>query len=221
MSKSGINLTDRRVVLTVVTLLVVVAAFNLNYFKSQGGANTALQDEEDFPVPSDLGTATLTASDQLLGLPGWGANNATSEAITSGVDGSGSPDQDPFHRRSQLVTTPPEPLPVSAGAAGALAPSPQPTRPRKAVLRCTAVILGGERPVAFINERPYHLDDQVGNYRIEQIDRDGVLLRDSRQQLLLPVASNDDSGTYRPIVTSLPAPDTTNQPERDTEATNR
>ncbi|MFH1842644.1 MAG: hypothetical protein ABIF77_05510 [bacterium] len=213
MSKSGINLTDRRVVLTVVTLLVVVAAFNLNYFKSNSGPGDAQQNEEEFPVPSDLGTATLAASDQLLSLPGWGGNPATSGEATEGADGAGSPAQDPFHQRLQVVATLPEPVSAESGAAGALAPRPQPASPRKAQLRCTAVLLGGDLPVAFINERPYHLDDRVGNYRIVQIDTDGVLLRSSQQQLLLPVANKGDSGTYCPIVTSLPAPNTTDQQE--------
>ena len=47
----------------------------------------------------------------------------------------------------------------------------------------------------------YHVGDPVGAYRLERIDRNGVLLRGVGKEIFLPVVMRDEGGVYYPLVT--------------------
>ena len=64
----------------------------------------------------------------------------------------------------------------------------EPKLPPKMTLKGT--IVGGDKPIAIINERFVRLGDMVGDYQVAQIDKNKVVLRSDKKEITLDVMSH-------------------------------
>lgn len=103
-----------------------------------------------------------------------------------------------------------DPFSGVARQAPTAAPAPRRNRSRRTAtaLTCSAVMLGGERPVALISGRAYQPDQVVRGHTITAITADGVTLRrpDGGELVLAVGPARGDSLSFH-VVTTLPAPD--------------
>lgn len=75
------------------------------------------------------------------------------------------------------------------------------SRPKPAPLQCTAVMLGGRRPLALIDGESHGPGDSLGPWTIDAIDTEGVTLvrKDGRQKRLAVGPARDDEARYHVI----------------------
>jgi hypothetical protein len=118
--------------------------------------------------------------------------------------------RDPFEVRQAPATA------VVNNLAPAAEPEPEPEAkpaaktPRKAKpgeLLCSAVLLGGERPLALIEGKAYAAGDRVGKYQVQEIKATGVMLiAAGGRTLRLPVGPDSSGAASFKVVTSLSSP---------------
>jgi len=193
MSRSRIDLKDKRVATVVMALLVAVIIVNVRTFLPdlKKVARRDFTVQEELPLPSDLDDATRLAASRLASMRTSGGTDLLGLFADGHSQAVARPVRDPFR-------------PGSAPRAEV----PQTSRKQKSAkpasrqkLTCEAVLMGSSRPTALINGKPYHVGNQVGDYRLERIDRHGVMLRGINKEVFLPVCSQDDEGAYYPLVT--------------------
>jgi hypothetical protein len=193
MSRSRIDLKDKRVAAVVMALLVTVIIVNVRTFLPdlKKVARRDFSVEEELPLPSDLDEATRIAASRLASMRSSGGTDLAGLFTEGQSQSVARPVRDPFRPGSA-----PKPKSVKQGRK----PRSTQSAPRQK-LTCEAVLMGSSRPTAFINGKPYHVGNQVGSYRIDRIDRHGVLLHGVDKDVFLPVCSQDDEGAYYPLVT--------------------
>lgn len=66
-------------------------------------------------------------------------------------------------------------------------------RPSKppASLKLKGTIVGGERPIAVINDKFVHTGERIGRYKVVKIEKDGVLLHSGNKRFVLEVLKDD------------------------------
>ena len=192
MSNLPFNVEDKRVIVSIVVLLLAVVILNWRVFQPLRSNKTRQQvtQSDEVYVPDDLDGLKYMAS-QRLALANSG--NAPAQA---GSFGAGAGLRDPFRK-----STDPTPAPIR-GRSGSTKTSRQQVK-----LSCTAVLLGGKQPTALINNKPCHPGDIVAGYRIVRIDETGVLLDNKSRRRFLPVGAGTNDQTHYPPVHSKPASD--------------
>lgn len=186
MSTSGKRpgLSHPAVIGVVVVLMAAVVVLNVRTFGSRSARNqrsvTAEVSAEG--VPGDL--------DRLL------ERSAAAGLATSEAGWGKAPDvrRDPFS--DEILTEKPAPrVPRTAG--------PSRSRSRSdSQLVCSAVMLGGKRPLAWINGRKVGVGEVVSGWRVTAIDPDGPHLQAGRdKQLFLPVGGGDKGNQKYRVVT--------------------
>ncbi|MCP4571188.1 MAG: hypothetical protein GY838_02440 [bacterium] len=186
MSNLPVDLTDRRVVVSVVVLLLGIMILNWRVFQPLRArhARQEIATEEAVYLPPDLGEMAGAAAARLKADGGDGNPGAVARA---GIDGGGL--RDPFRTRTD---PPPPPVPARTAGSRSTARAPRPT--------CAAVMLGGSRPTALIGGQRYHPGDRVGAYRVERIDAGGAYLDGTDGRLFLPVGGNEDDTVHYPPI---------------------
>lgn len=186
MSKLPIDLNDRRVVVSVLVLLLAIMTLNWRVFQPLRARQVDRQtaQEEAVYLPPDLGEMTGVAAARLEG----GASDA-GRRNRAGRATLGAGLRDPFAADADPVPRPAVTRKVRATGTS--------SRPRPV---CTAVLLGGRRPVALIDGARYHPGDRIGAYRIERIDAGGVHLAGAQGRLYLPVGGGGGDAVHHPPV---------------------
>jgi len=163
--------------LAVLAVLAAMVAINLREFLPQGAAaDLAVNpDEETLLPPGDLKRV--------------GA--ALRACLAAGPDSLDTPKPATFARNPFAYSA--ATLAFSPGSESApAAPAPRSTEgPR---LHCAAVILGAGAAAAIIDGRLVGVGDVVGDYRIEDIDEDGVTLRAGDRTRVLAVKRTRGEG---------------------------
>lgn len=179
------GLSHPAVIAVVLVLLAAVVVLNVRTFGSgRSGprrANVAAEAQQSGGVPGDLDRILeRSASAGMNTTGGWGEAPRVS--------------RDPFNGK---VTK--RHLPTAASAA------PQKTKPkprRPGELVCTAVMLGGRRPTAWINESSGGVGDRIRGWRVTAIDADGArLCNDQGREITLLVDGGGDGNTKYRVVT--------------------
>ena len=190
MSARRLSLKSPPVIAAVGIGLVVVVVINLRTFgvSLPGAVGGRTQRTTDPPAPVDLQLAgeSMVPLDRLLAAPA-----------------APRPDlaRDPFGCRKAAPRMPATEAPRDAVAV------PAKPRSRPGELFCSAVLLGGERPLALIDGRALGVGERVRGYEVREIGPTGVLLAGRGDKTLrLPVGTGSDrSGSFR-VVTSLRSP---------------
>jgi hypothetical protein len=158
MSTRPTPLKHPAVVLGVAVGLVAVGLLNLRTFGPELKLFGARHDDRSTHLtpPDDLEDVVRSAV----------AGRGPGDLALAGDGAAGTLLRDPFTRASSR----PQVAPVR---------TERRTRPRPAVpaLECSAVLLGGERPLALIGGESYGPGDRVRDHEILTIDADGVRLR--------------------------------------------
>lgn len=185
MSKLPVELGDRRVVVSVVVMLLAIMILNWRVFQPLRAkqAEQEVAGDESVYLPPDLGEMTSVAVAR-LGRAGAGA-----EAHAAGRAGFGADLRDPFRTR-----TDPAPAPIVSRAAGDRS---EPAKPR---LACAAVLLGGRRPTALIGGGRYHPGDHVAGYRVTRVTAEGAHLEGAQGSLFLPVGGHARATVHHPPI---------------------
>ncbi|MBD3222918.1 hypothetical protein GF314_16945 [bacterium] len=165
--------------------LVVIAVLNFQTFAAGSwfGSGGGDQGADHLVPPSDLDDVVKDALRSGTRDPGLAlAGSVGGPAVT----------RDPF---TGGVAT----APVAAREPEA-SPRPRPSAPRPLV--CTAVMLGGESPLALVNGEAYRVGDRLRGQEIVAIETDGVtLLRDDGRQTVLAVGPPRDGDSGYHVVT--------------------
>jgi len=168
----------------VAVLLVAVVVLNVRTF---GGRSAGRHSSDDYqvqthpPVPANLGLpASHTVSLQTVG---------REPAPTPDIDGL---TRDPFfpHQAQPKTITRPQ---HSSSRAG--------TRTRSKPLTCSAIMLGGNRPMAIIDSEGRHPGDKIRGLTVTDIDADGVTLTraDGTTTRLTVGVQEDKDQAYRVV----------------------
>ena len=202
MSRSRIDLKDKRVAGLVLVLLAVVVIVNVRTFipDLKRAAKRSVSVADEVSVPGDLDEAAHLAAVRLASLQLVGASPAVLADMMAGGDHTvvSRPVRDPFRPGPTSVTQ----LRTSGRQSGSGKSGGNQTRATRQVpLSCTAVLLGGSRPAALIDGKFYQVGDQLSAYRLVHISREGALLRGVAQEVFLPVRSPDSAGVSYPLVT--------------------
>ncbi len=165
--------------------LAVIAVLNFQTFAAGSwfGASAGDPARDHLVPPSDLDDVVQEALCGDTRDPGLAlAGRVGGPAVT----------RDPFTGGEALAT----PVVRAPDAA------PRPRRSAPRPLACTAVMLGGEAPLALINGEAYRLGDRVRGQAIVAIATDGVtLLRDDGHQTVLAVGPPPDGSSGYHVVT--------------------
>ncbi len=161
--------------------LLVVGALNLHTFAPGGrllGLGGGRADTHLTP-PSDL--------EEVVG-DAVRAQRDRSALATAQQNGAGAVVRDPF---SGSAPTAPPPTPTAPRAAA-------PRRSAGQALVCSAVLLGGQTPLAVFGEHAYKPGDRVQGHEIVAIDVEGVHLRgaDGRPWVLAVGAEQDATAGF-------------------------
>jgi hypothetical protein len=138
-------------------------------------------------LPGDTAALARLAAAHVTGTDG---SPAPGDVAAGGLGAGGV--RDPFHRGS---TPAPVPSPTTTRSA-----APQRTAP-KPELVCTAVLLGGDAPVAFVAGSARQIGDRVAGHEIVSIGAGGVWLRGPGGDRYLPVGRPAAAATSYPLVT--------------------
>lgn len=189
MSNGSINLRDPRIVTVVAVLLTVVAVINLRTFLPARGGPRPVEEwsEAEFVLPGDTAALARLAAAHVTGTDG---SPAPGDVAAGGLGAGGV--RDPFHRGS---TPAPVPSPTTIRSAAPRRPAPKPE------LVCSAVLLGGDAPVAFIAGAARQIGDKVAGHEIVSIGAGGVWLRGPGGDRYLPVGRPAAAPTAYPLVT--------------------
>jgi|GEM_PF-2150074 len=182
MSTTRISLKSPPVVVTVLVLLAAVIVLNVQTFKSGTRNNRRNHVRlQAYPgVPSDM--------EQMVHAPAWDPVPAAASP-----QAAGHPGRDPFF--------PPNDLPP-ARASRSAAESVTRTGPKPLI--CTAVLLGGKRPMAIINDKTYGPGDTVRGMTINLVDTRRVeLIKADGGSISLPVGiQTSDQTSFRMVTGS-------------------
>jgi hypothetical protein len=164
--------------------LLAVVALNLQTFGPRLGwlAGDDRADPDALAIPEDLDAVVHGA-----------VRSGTPGAVATGAAATGAaPLRDPF--RAPAAPRPaPARRPARAPARAAAEPEP---------LRCTAVLLGGERPLALIAGATHGPGDAVRGHEILRITADGVRLRSPAGEVVdLRVGAGAEPDTTYHVVT--------------------
>lgn len=178
------NLDDRRVVVSVLVLALAVMTLNWRVFQPlrSDGPNRAVSNEESVYVPGDLAGMRDAASRRLATAGSAGGTGL------QGLDAAGRTERDPFRKPSDPA---PKPIRRATRTGSRVAP---------AKLACSAVMLGGDHPIALINDRPYGPGETVAGYRVVRVDDTGVQLLGAGGRLFLPVGGTAKATVHYPPV---------------------
>ena len=184
MPNPGINLQDRRVIVSVFVILIAVLVLNWRVFQPlrAGHVRRTTQQEEAMRLPADLGDMTGFVSAQMFHDPS-GADRV--DVSTPGANGS---ERDPFRNN-----------PTRGSHAG----RERHVQSKRAPV-CSAVFLAGTRSTALINGKAYRPGDTVPGdrtYTVEKITGDGVTLSAGGSTVFLPVGSSRKKGSVYPLIT--------------------
>jgi hypothetical protein len=193
MSRSRIDLKDKRVAGLVLALLAVVVIVNVRTFipDLKRAAKRSVSVADEVSLPGDLDEAAHLAAARLASLQPGDAGLAGLADMMAGGDHTvvSRPVRDPFR---------PGPTPVTQVRTSG---RNQTRATRQVPFSCTAVLLGGSRPAALIDGKFYQVGDQLSAYRLVHISREGALLRGVAEEVFLPVRSPDSAGISYPLVT--------------------
>jgi hypothetical protein len=186
MSTSHSKLRDPRVIAVVALALVGVGIANVLTFAPNlaAGRKTRQAAIGGLSVPGDL--------EQLARAAGRGCapvDSGDGSASQRHGDGDLALDalRDPF-RRSGM-----------ASATGSAVTSPARSR-RPPALRCSAVMLGGGRPLALLNDETAGIGDRVRGWEVAHISARGVRLRRGGEEQFLAVENPPADPSYAPPV---------------------
>lgn len=163
MSARSLSLKSPVVIAVVLVLLAAVVVLNIRTFGSgrhEHGAGSAARAQAYPVLPGDLGELVRLAGQDLRNERPADVTDATSPA---------NPRRDPFRDGKAVVKSPPR------------AESRRPSRThskRKPVPPCSAVLLGGPRPLALIGSKTLGLGDRTADATIVEIGTGGVVLQD-------------------------------------------
>ncbi len=202
MSRSRIDLKDKRFGSLVLVLLAVVVIVNVRTFipDLKRTAKRSVSVADEVSVPGDLDEAALLAAARLASLQPGGVSLAGLADMMAGGDHTvvSRPVRNPFRPGPTPVT---QVCTSARQSVGGKNGSLQTRATRQVPLSCTAVLLGGSRPAARIDGKFYQIGDQLSAYRLVHISREGALLRGVAQEVFLPVRSPDSAGVSYPLVT--------------------
>ena len=189
MSNGSINLRDPRIVIIVAVLLTVVAVINLRTFLPSRTGPRPVEDwsEAEFVLPGDTAALARLAAAHVTGADGA----AVPGNVAAGGLGAGGL-RDPFRPGSAPTAAPP---------AAASRPTVRPQSGAKPELVCTAVLLGGDAPVALIAGTARQIGERVAGHEIVSIGAGGVWLRGPGGDRYLPVGRPAAAPTSYPLVT--------------------
>ena len=191
MPNLGIDLQDRRVIVSVAVILAGLLVVNWRVFQPLRAKHSREKayHEETVQLPADLDEMTGFVSAQLA------QTAAGSGAMISLEQDARWPSRDPFLKK--------------------LTHSGQLKQKRYArparTLVCSAVFLGGARSTALINGKAYRPGDIVKgkrSYTVEKISGGGVTLNGGGSKIFLPVGSPKNKGNSYPLVTGTGKADT-------------
>ena len=175
------------IITVVVAALAAVTVLNVRTFGPQRSGGRIAGASADFGASrADLDQALQAARQDLRQAP-------------SGMAADTWPDagRDPFGAARRAVQPGPEPTAKPTAAR----PRPQPS----AGLVCTAVFLGGVRPVALINGSTYGTGDKVAGHTVGSITTDGITVTDAAGKEIFmavgPLTAKD--GRYHVITSTL------------------
>jgi hypothetical protein len=188
MSTPNSRLRDPRVIVTVVLLLLAVAAANVVTFAPSLMPGSAARPDavQTAAVPNDLDQLARAAGRGGTLLGDGSAGRVSNDGCAR--TGSASGLRDPFHPRA----TAPVPRPSDE----ALAPPESPPE-----LRCSAVLLGGVQPLAMLDGQMLGVGDRVRGWRIEHISPRGVRLKRGSEERSLTVEGATPPDLFSPLVT--------------------
>lgn len=177
------------IIAAVVAGLAVVTVLNVRTFGPQRGGRQAAGATADFGASrADLDQALQAARRDLRQPPPVAMADSWPDA-----------GRDPFGaaRRTVEAVTAPASRPATAR------PRPQPN----AGLVCTAVFLGGARPLALINGKTYGAGDKVAGHTVGSVTTDGITVTDATgKEIFLAVGPlTDNDGRYH-VITSTRTP---------------
>lgn len=175
----------------VVAGLAVVTVLNVRTFGPQGAGKRVASATADFGASrSDLDQALQAARQDLRQSPPDMAADTWPDA-----------GRDPFGAARRTATTAPAPATKPTAAR----PRPKPS----AGLVCTAVFLGGARPVALINGSTYGAGDKVAGHTVGSITTDGITVTDAAgKEIFMAVGPlTEKDGRYHVITSTRTAAD--------------
>ncbi len=181
MSAKSLSLKSPAVIAVVLVLMAAVAVLNIRTFgskKHKGGATRARA--QAYPVlPGDLGDLVHQASLDLRG--GW------QDAVATEANPE-NPVRDPF-REQHLYQAKSQKIRRHKKV--------HPRVKKTQLPSCTAVLLGGQKPMALIGGRSYGENDEISGYKILRITTSGVLLADkSGHAKTLVIGNGSGTGSF-------------------------
>ncbi len=179
------------VIAVVVAALAVVTVLNVRTFGPRRAERQVAVATADFGASrADLDQALQAARRDLRQPPSVAAADTWPEA-----------GRDPFGAARRA--TAPAPAPTSPPAAAR--PRPQPS----AGLVCTAVFLGGARPLALINGSTYGAGDKVAGHTVGSVTTDGITVTDAagKETFLAVGPLTDKDGRFHVITSTRTSAD--------------
>ncbi len=206
MSANRSSLRNPAVIAVVVVALGAVVVLNLRTFApKQGARGRAAAGQFGQPaLPSDLDAVVRDAA---LGLaaPADSVAEIAADRIVLG--------RDPFASGAKVTATSAPTRRTSTRRA-----------PRSS-LTCSAVLLGGERPVALIDGKAYGPGDVIRGHEVLSVDTEGVRLREpAGGELRLAIDTGESGDSYHVVTRTQTREDrglTRLDSKSDTERTNR
>lgn len=185
MSEKRLNLSNPLVIGVVLILLAVVLVVNIRTFgPKRPTRKNPIAKVQDYPsLPSDLDKVVRYSA--MAGDGSVGLSAGSLPALG----------RDPFAARE---------APVAQASARVNRETPVADKPDSLV--CSAVMLGGHRPVALIGGESLVVGDRIREFRVMTIETNGVHLRaPDGSDLFLAIGNSGETARSFKIVTGVPA----------------